>query len=94
MLVHSVNLLSQWINRTCVGSDMVKVVRDYLLAQDTWAMVSCLQNKSSDLTAAATSQYILGWDNFVEGRIPNNFLKAVRPTLSSRRHCLLAEKWC
>ena len=60
MMVHSINLLAQWMAGTGVCGNIVKMVQDYLLAQNTRSMVSYIPHNTPDLTLIVTSQDVLG----------------------------------
>ena len=67
MLQHSVAELVAWMSTTPVSKALIRMVRDYLLAQDTKRMVDCVPTHTPDLLTLAEIQDRLGWDNFVEG---------------------------
>jgi hypothetical protein len=94
MLAYSVKVLVDWMRTTHVPLDLVQLVEKYILSQDTLSWNDCLpSNCSTMLQTLATTQDMLGWDNFIEGRISKVFLSYVEPSLFSSRRRLSPKRW-
>ncbi len=63
-----------------VAQDLSDIIEAYLLAQDCQTMKDCIPTHSpyKNLASAVDN---LGWDCFVEGRIPQILIGVVKPML-------------
>ena len=74
MWTHSVQEIVGWVSRTTSDFLLTDMLREYLLAQGTKTLTECVHCSSTHHETLASVHDRLGWDNFVEGRIPTYVL--------------------
>ncbi len=68
------------LSESNVAQDQSNMIEAYLLAQDCRTMKDCVPSHSI-CKNVATAVDNLGWDCFVEGRIPQVLIGVAKPTL-------------
>ena len=92
MLRLSVEELVDWMT-DCSDSDLVDIMEEYLLAQDSKLMEDCVNQGESKFHELAFAQDQLGWDSLLEGRICSLFIEQAREYLKEIGSYMTAEKW-
>ena len=77
MLKQTVKDLTGWFEEMDTDEELASAVRSYLLAQGTKTMEECLED-SPQHRELVWCHDRLGWDNFVEGKLPVEYIKAHR----------------
>ena len=78
MLAYSVGELTSWLCKCRTHSALVRMLEKYLLGQDQLTMADCCTDPL--FAELARVHDLLGWDNFLEGRISKGYLDAHRLT--------------
>ncbi len=77
-LHNSIETIADVLANADVTSELTDIIRTYLLNQGRRSMADCAQPESKFL-AITTDFDSLGWDCFVEGRIPFSFITTIKP---------------
>ena len=88
MFCNTVSVLVGWMYDTFVDPVLIDMVKEYLHAQGSTSMESCLAMHSMDYIALARASDDLRWDSFVERRISHLWLSIMKPTLLEHKQSL------
>ena len=89
----SVRDLTEWVAETTSHLHLRDMLSSYLLARDGACMTDFAPAWDEELTRLAEQHDLIGWDNFVEGRISAAYLEVVAPCFPSRGK-YNPTRWC
>jgi hypothetical protein len=79
-LKKSIETIMDIMDKANVASELIDMIKTYLLNQGRWTMVDCTLPSSRFLPISIDIDN-LGWDCFVEGRIPYSLIGTIKPML-------------
>jgi hypothetical protein len=85
--------LTSWLIETLGKHSVASTVEMHLLARGEAKMSSCVHGANVNLVTLSVQTNRLGWDSFLEGRLPSHWLTVAAPLLRQRSHYLLPPVW-
>ncbi len=89
---NSIKTIMDIIDKANVASELIDMIETYLLNQGRWTMGECTLPFSRFLPISIDIDN-LGWNCFVEGRIPYSLIGTIKPMLLQYNPRGLVEKW-
>ena len=91
-LKNSIKTIMDIMDKANVASELIDMIKTFLLNQGQWTMVGCTLPSSRFLPISIDIDN-LGWDCFVEGRIPYSLIGTIKPMLLWYSPRGSVEKW-
>jgi hypothetical protein len=79
-LKNSIETIMDIMDKANVAPELIDMIKKYLLNQGQRTMVDCILPSSRFLPMSIDIDN-LGWDCFVEGRIPYSLISTIKPML-------------
>jgi hypothetical protein len=85
--------ITNWMEKTLGNIAVVRIVQSYLQGRGLVSMESCSIGSDEAILELLRASDWLGWDSFIEGRIPVLWLSVVAPLLLLNCLYLFVKSW-
>jgi hypothetical protein len=93
IMEESVKELRKWMRNEQTDPELIKLICSYINGHGTVKMQSLLNSPRSKYKNAAILHDLLGWSNFMEGRIGNIWVHMRKEDIRSRKLLRGGDKW-